>query len=77
MKSKQYHYQSMSVWQLIFSQSKINGAPYRGEALPVYKWNWPTGTYLQQRRSGRESSMKLPTQHCVYPEDGETLTAQH
>jgi hypothetical protein len=35
--------------QLAFLQSRVNGAPYHGEELPQHKWNWPQGTYLQQR----------------------------
>ena len=38
-----------SFWQLVFAQSKVNGARYAGEELPVGKWNWPKDTYLQQR----------------------------
>ena len=41
----------MSYWQLIFSQSKVNGAPYKNDELPTCNWNWPTDTYLQRRRS--------------------------
>ncbi len=36
-------------WQLVFSQSRANGAPYRGEQLPGHNWNWPTNTFLQRR----------------------------
>ena len=54
MKSKQSRNQ-MSYWQLIFSQSKVNGAPYHDDELPIYKWNWPRDTYLQRRRSLSES----------------------
>ena len=39
----------MSKWQLIFLQSKVNGAAYRGDKLPHYKWAWPKGTWLQNR----------------------------
>jgi hypothetical protein len=39
----------MSQWQLIFLQSKVNGAAYRGEKLPQYKWGWPKDTWLQNR----------------------------
>jgi hypothetical protein len=39
----------MSQWQLIFLQSKINGAAYRGDKLPQYKWAWPKETWLQNR----------------------------
>jgi hypothetical protein len=38
-----------SFWQLVFSQSKVNGAFYDGEELPGYKWNWPKDTYLQRQ----------------------------
>ncbi|HXG53626.1 MAG TPA: hypothetical protein VNN77_19670 [candidate division Zixibacteria bacterium] len=38
-----------SFWQLVFSQSKVNGAPYYGEQLPGRNWNWPTDTFLQRR----------------------------
>ena len=38
-----------SYWQLIFSQSKANGAPYTGEMLPGRNWDWPRDTYLQRR----------------------------
>lgn len=51
MNSKRNRHQMLSTWQLIFKQSKVNGAPYGGEQIPVQKWNWPTGTYLQRRRS--------------------------
>ncbi len=55
MKSKQNSRNQMSYWQLIFSQSKVNGAPYHDDELPVYKWNWPTDTYLRRRRFLKES----------------------
>ena len=38
-----------SYWQLIFSQSKANGAPYNGEMLPGRNWDWPRDTYLRRR----------------------------
>jgi hypothetical protein len=38
-----------SFWQLVFLQSKVNGAPYNGEALPGRNWEWPKDTYLQRR----------------------------
>jgi hypothetical protein len=38
-----------SFWQLVFSQSKVNGAPYSGEQLQGHIWNWPTDTFLQRR----------------------------
>jgi len=41
--------ESLSFWQLIFLQSKVNGAPYQGEQLRLYSWEWPKDTYLQRR----------------------------
>lgn len=38
-----------SFWQLVFSQSKVNGAPYFGDSLPGRTWDWPKDTYLQRR----------------------------
>jgi len=38
-----------SYWQLVFLQSKVNGAAYTGEELPGRHWNWPKDTYLQRR----------------------------
>ena len=38
-----------SFWQLVFSQSKVNGAPYFGENLPGRTLDWPKDTYLQRR----------------------------
>ena len=39
----------LSSWQLIFLQSKVNGAPYNGEALPGQSWDWPKDTYFRRR----------------------------
>jgi hypothetical protein len=38
-----------SFWQLVFAQSKVNGAAYTGEQLQGYVWNWPRDTFLQRR----------------------------
>ena len=38
-----------SYWQLVFLQSKVNGAAYSGENLPGRNWDWPKDTYLQRR----------------------------
>jgi len=38
-----------SFWQLVFLQSKVNGARYSGEELPGRTWEWPKDTYLQRR----------------------------
>jgi hypothetical protein len=47
--AKSYSSEKPSFWQLVFSQSKVNGAFYDGEELPGYKWEWPKDTYLQRR----------------------------
>ena len=36
-------------WLQVFNNSKVNGAPYRGDYLPAHSWEWPTDTYLQRR----------------------------
>jgi hypothetical protein len=41
--------EGQSFWQLVFSQSKVNGASYNGEQLPGRIWDWPKDTYLQRR----------------------------
>lgn len=41
--------QELSAWQLVFLQSKVNGAPYQGEELPQHRWNWPQDTCFQRR----------------------------
>ena len=38
-----------SFWQLVFTQSKVNGAAYEGEQLPGTNWKWPKDTFLQRR----------------------------
>ena len=38
-----------SFWQLVFLQSKVNGAQYTGEWLSLRSWQWPENTYLQRR----------------------------
>ena len=49
MKSVEVKLRKTSYWQLVFLQSKANGAAYNGEALPGREWNWPKNTYLQRR----------------------------
>ncbi|MEP6708206.1 MAG: hypothetical protein ABJC05_11840 [Pyrinomonadaceae bacterium] len=39
-----------SYWQLVFAQSKVNGAMYFGEELPGRNWDWPKNTHRQRRR---------------------------
>jgi hypothetical protein len=49
MKTTEAGLAKTSYWQLIFLQSKVNGARYSGETLPGRNWNWPKDTYLQRR----------------------------
>ena len=49
MKTAQRDLAKLSFWQLVFLQSKVNGASYGGEQLPRQNWNWPKDTYLQER----------------------------
>jgi hypothetical protein len=49
MKNTTCELQKPSFWQLVFSQSKANGARYEGEQLEGYVWEWPKDTYLQRR----------------------------
>jgi hypothetical protein len=49
MKTAERDWAKPSLWQLVFLQSKVNGAAYNGEQLPRQNWSWPKGTYLQQR----------------------------
>jgi hypothetical protein len=50
MKSRRVKWEEQSFWQLVFGQSKVNGAHYDGEDLITSPWRWPTNTYLQRRR---------------------------
>lgn len=34
---------------LVFWQSRVNGAPYNGESLPVHPWLFPRGTWFTHR----------------------------
>jgi hypothetical protein len=49
MKASEPDLAKPSFWQLVFLQSKVNGAAYHGEQLPRRDWDWPKGTYFQQR----------------------------
>ena len=42
---------SSSYWQLVFNQSRVNGAEYFGDRLPCNSWDWPKDTFLQKRLS--------------------------
>ena len=50
----------MSYWQIIFLQSKVNGAVYDGDSHPAHNWKWPDGTWFQKHlRSLRETRLRL------------------
>lgn len=49
MKDSENELEKRTFWQLVFSQSKVNGALYMGEQLPGRNWDWPKNTYLQRR----------------------------
>jgi hypothetical protein len=49
VKTKESQLGKRSCWQFIFLQSRVNGAPYNGEALPGQSWDWPKDTYFQRR----------------------------
>jgi hypothetical protein len=57
MKSIDVRLHKPSYWQLVFLQSKVNGAAYNGEGLPRRSWDWPKNTYLQ-RRLGRHKNLR-------------------
>ncbi len=56
MKTMDNALEKPSYWQLVFAQSKVNGAKYFGEELPGCNWSWPTDTYLQRRRQRDKGS---------------------
>jgi hypothetical protein len=49
MKTDEVISEKPTFWQLVFSQSKVNGAPYQGEHLESSVWSWPEDTFLQRR----------------------------
>ena len=49
MKTIERELNKPSYWQLVFLQSKVNGAAYTGEELPGRNWHWPKDTFLQRR----------------------------
>ena len=49
MRQTESQLENRSYWQLIFLQSKVNGAPYNGDELPGQSWDWPKDTYFQRR----------------------------
>lgn len=53
MEKKKIDIEPPTFWQLVFSQSRVNGGEYRGDDLPVKHWDWPKDTYLQKRLEAR------------------------
>ena len=39
----------MTSWELIFLQSRVNNGAYNGDHLPAQNWDWPRGTWFQER----------------------------
>lgn len=39
----------MTSWQLIFLHSRVNHGLYNGDSLPLRSWDWPRGTWFQNR----------------------------
>jgi hypothetical protein len=39
----------MTSWQLIFLQSRVNDSAYTGDSLRAQSWDWPQGTWFQER----------------------------
>jgi hypothetical protein len=53
-------------WQLVFNQSKVNGAEYFGDRLPSNSWEWPKDTFLQRRLS--ELKRRRPEMVAIFSE---------
>jgi len=39
----------MNAWESIFRQSRVNNGYHDESKLPQLKWDWPRGTWLQER----------------------------
>ena len=57
----------MSSWQLIFLQSRVNNRPYFGDILPAQNWDWPQGTWLQERLRYLRNQGQIPARLSVVP----------
>jgi hypothetical protein len=57
-------------WQLVFNQSKVNGAEYFGDRLPSNSWDWPKDTFLQKRL--KELKKRRPNIYTETPEANRT-----
>lgn len=53
-----------SSWELIFTQSPVNGAAYIGEHLPRWPVQWPRDTWLQRKlaeKTKKTGGSNVPT----------------
>jgi hypothetical protein len=39
----------MNAWESVFSQSLVNDGGYAEDDLPQQNWQWPKGTWFQNR----------------------------
>lgn len=46
---------TLTYWQRIFVQARVNGGTYTGDTLPLHRRVWPRDTYLQRRLKGKAS----------------------
>ncbi len=55
----------MNSWVSVFSQSRVNNAPYVGDRLPNHIWRWPADTWFQtrvrylRRRNGSQAARSI------------------
>ena len=79
MKSIEVRLHKTSYWQLVFLQSKVNGATYNGETLPGRHWDWPKNTYLQRRlrRQSYLAPVAIPSSISILRSDNETFARLH
>lgn len=59
---------SQSVWVNVFSNSRVNGAAYSEDELPLQTWSWPTDTFMQRRlRALRTNAIPEPVRQVQQP----------
>jgi hypothetical protein len=49
LENKDKEVASMNAWESIFEQSPANNGHYKEDVLTEYFWDWPRGTWLQDR----------------------------
>jgi hypothetical protein len=62
----------MICWQLIFLQSKVNRGTYDGDRLPAQNWDWPQGTWFQNRLRYLRKTQQIV--HCDHRPDLEAAS---